>query len=57
VLDHGDSWAITAAPDMTDVSLYTREPHPAPALVERLTKQVKDMGYAGELQFPAETKP
>jgi apolipoprotein D and lipocalin family protein len=57
VLDHGDAWAITASPDMTDVSLYTREPHPAPALVERMTKQIKDLGYAGELQFPAQAKP
>jgi apolipoprotein D and lipocalin family protein len=56
VLDHGDDWAITAAPDMTDVSLYTREPHPAPALVEKLTRQVRDMGYTGELQLPAQIK-
>ena len=55
VLDHSDDWAIMANPDLTDVSLYTRDPHPAPALVERMTKQIKDMGYAGQLEFPAQS--
>jgi apolipoprotein D and lipocalin family protein len=55
VLDHADDWAIMANPDLTDVSLYTREPRPAPALVERMTKQVKDMGYTGQLEFPAQS--
>jgi len=55
VLDHTDDWAIMANPDLTDVSLYTRDPRPAPALVERMTKQIKDMGYAGQLEFPAQS--
>ncbi|HEX4026853.1 MAG TPA: lipocalin family protein [Rhizomicrobium sp.] len=55
VLDHTDGWAIMASPDMTDVSLYTRDPRPAPELVEKMTKEVKDMGYAGQLEFPAES--
>lgn len=57
VLDHGEDWAITGSPDLSDVSLYTRAAHPPQALVDRLTKQVRDMGYAGELQFPAQSKP
>lgn len=57
VLDHDAGWAILGTPDMSEVHLYTREAHPAPALVEKLTKEVKDMGYAGELQFPAQSKP
>jgi apolipoprotein D and lipocalin family protein len=57
VLDHTDNWAIMASPDMTDVSLYTRDPHPAPTLVERMTKQIKDLGYAGQLEFPTEAAP
>jgi apolipoprotein D and lipocalin family protein len=52
VLDHTDSWAIMANPDLTDVSLYTRDSRPAPALVERMTKEIKDMGYTGALEFP-----
>lgn len=55
VLDHSESWAIMASPDMTDVSLYTREPRPAPALVEKLTRQIKALGYAGQLEFPAQS--
>jgi apolipoprotein D and lipocalin family protein len=57
VLDHGEDWAIMATPDLKTASLYTRDPHPAPALVERMTKQIKALGYAGELEFPAEAKP
>jgi apolipoprotein D and lipocalin family protein len=57
VLDHSDSWAIMASPDLTDVSLYTRDPHPAPALVERLTKEIKDVGYTGQLEFPTQSAP
>jgi apolipoprotein D and lipocalin family protein len=57
VLDHADGWFIIASPELTEVNLYTREPHPAPALVERMTKQVKDMGYTGQLEFPAQSKP
>ena len=55
VLDHTDAWFIIASPDMTEVNLYTREPRPAQAQVDRMTKQVKDLGYAGQLEFPAQT--
>jgi apolipoprotein D and lipocalin family protein len=55
VLDHGEDWAIFAAPDLKSVNLYTRDPHPAPALVERMTRQVKDAGYTGALEFPAQS--
>ena len=56
VLDHGDDWSILGTPDMSEVHIYTREAHPSPALVEKLSKQVRDMGYAGELQLPAQSK-
>jgi apolipoprotein D and lipocalin family protein len=52
VLDHGDSWFMIANPEMTEVNLYTREPRPAQALVDKMTKQIKDLGYAGPLEFP-----
>jgi lipocalin len=42
---------------MTEVNLYTRDPHPDPVLVEKMTREIKDMGYAGELQFPAQAGP
>ena len=57
VLDHGDDWAIFAAPDLKSVNLYTRDPHPLPALVERMTRQIKDLGYAGALEFPTQSRP
>jgi apolipoprotein D and lipocalin family protein len=56
VLDHAEGWAILGTPDMSEVHLYTREPHPSAALVDRLSKEVRDLGYAGELQLPAQTK-
>lgn len=55
VLDHGDNWFIIAGPDMTEVNLYSREPHPPQALVDRMTKQIKDLGYAGPLEFPVQS--
>jgi apolipoprotein D and lipocalin family protein len=57
VLDHTDGWAIMGSPDLTEVNLYTRDPHPAPAVVEKMTKEIKDMGYSGQLEFPAESTP
>ena len=57
VLDHGEDWMILGTPDMSEVHIYSRDPHPAPALVDRLAKEVRDLGYAGELQMPAQTKP
>ena len=56
VLDHAEDWMILGTPDMAEVHIYTREPHPAPALIDRLSKQVRDMGYTGELQMPAQIK-
>src|SRR5215469_12673015 len=57
VLDHTDGWAIMGSPDLTEVNLYTRDPHPQPGLVEQMTKEIKDMGYAGALEFPALSAP
>jgi len=57
VLDHDAGWMILGTPDMSEVHIYTREPHPAQPLVDKLTKEIRDMGYAGELQFPAQSKP
>jgi apolipoprotein D and lipocalin family protein len=54
VLDHTDDWFIIASPDMKEVNLYTREPKPAQALVDKMTKQIKDLGYAGPLEFPTQ---
>lgn len=56
VLDHAEGWMILGTPDMAEVHIYTREPHPEPALIDRLSKQVRDMGYTGELQMPAQIK-
>ncbi len=57
VLDHGEGWAVMGAPDLAAVNLYTRAPHPAPALVERMTREIRDMGYTGALEFPAQSVP
>jgi apolipoprotein D and lipocalin family protein len=56
-LDHAEGWAILGTPDMSEVHLYTREPHPSPELVEKMTKEVRDLGYAGELQLPPQSRP
>ena len=53
VLDHGDDWFMIANPEMTEVNLYSRQPRPAQALMDKMTKQIKDLGYAGLLEFPA----
>lgn len=55
MLDHTDAWFLMATPDLEMVNLYTRDPRPPAALVERMTKQIKDMGYSGELGFPAQS--
>ena len=57
VLDHTDGWSIMGSPDLTEVNLYAREPRPEPALVESMTKEIKDMGYTGLLEFPAQGTP
>lgn len=57
VLDHDAGWSILGTPDMSEVHIYTREPHPSQALIDRLSKEVRDAGYAGELQYPAQSRP
>ncbi len=57
VLDHTDGWSIMGNPDLTEVNLYTRDPRPEPAFVEKLTKEIKEMGYTGQLEFPAQGAP
>ena len=57
MLDHTDGWFLMATPDMKMVNLYTRDAHPAPALVDRMTQQIKQMGYTGLLEFPAQAVP
>lgn len=52
VLDHGDDWFMIANPEMTEVNLYSRNPRPLQALMDRMTKQIKELGYAGPLEFP-----
>jgi apolipoprotein D and lipocalin family protein len=53
MLDHADGWFIEATPDMTFVDLYTRDPNPAPALIDQMTKEIRSLGYTGKLEFPA----
>ena len=55
MLDHTDAWFIEATPDMSFVDLYTRSPHPAPALVDQMTSQIRAMGYTGKLESPAQS--
>jgi apolipoprotein D and lipocalin family protein len=57
MLDHTDAWFLMATPDLETVNLYTRDPHPSPALVEKMTKEIRDLGYAGKLEFPAQAAP
>ena len=57
MLDHADGWFIMATPDLETVNLYTRDPHPAPALVDQMTQQIKAKGYAGPLEFPTQSAP
>jgi apolipoprotein D and lipocalin family protein len=54
MLDHADGWFMETTPDMTFVDLYTRDPHPAPALVDKMTREIRDLGYTGKLEFPAQ---
>jgi apolipoprotein D and lipocalin family protein len=53
MLNHTDTWFLMATPDLKMVNLYTRDSRPAPALVEQMTKEIKNLGYTGELEFPA----
>jgi apolipoprotein D and lipocalin family protein len=57
MLDHADGWFLMATPDLKTVNLYTRDPRPAPALVDQMTKEIRDKGYAGPLEFPAQSIP
>jgi apolipoprotein D and lipocalin family protein len=57
VLDHGDDWMILGTPDLSEVHIYTRDAHPPQPLVDRLAKEIRDVGYTGELQMPPQTKP
>ena len=57
VLDHDQGWMILGTPDMAEVHIYTRDPHPPQDLADRLAKEVRDLGYAGELQMPPQTRP
>jgi apolipoprotein D and lipocalin family protein len=57
MLDHGEGWFLMATPDLKMVNLYTRDPHPAQALVDRMTQEIKDKGYSGPLEFPAQSTP
>ena len=53
MLDHDNGWFMEATSDMSFVDLYTRDPHPTQALVDRMTSEIRDMGYTGKLEFPA----
>jgi apolipoprotein D and lipocalin family protein len=55
MLDHAEGWFLMATPDMEMVNLYTRDPRPDPALVKRMAQQIRDLGYSGKLEFPAQS--
>jgi apolipoprotein D and lipocalin family protein len=57
ILDHTDGWFLMATPDLKTVNLYTRDPRPTPALLQQMTKEIKDVGYVGELEFPTQSNP
>jgi apolipoprotein D and lipocalin family protein len=57
MLDHGDDyqWFIVSNPAFTNLSIFTRSPRPAPALVARLTARVQALGYnPKKLEYPEE---
>lgn len=56
ILDHGSGyrWFIISDPAFEHVSLFTREPRPAAAVVARLRARVAALGYdTSKLQYPA----
>ena len=58
--DHGDDygWFIVATPDFKNLSLFTRDPRPPQAEVDRLTARAKALGYdVGKLEYPARFPP
>ncbi len=56
ILDHGANyhWFIVATPDMSIVSMLTRNPNPPPSEVNKLTARVRALGYQGPLEYPAQ---
>ncbi|GAN81601.1 apolipoprotein D and lipocalin family protein [Acidocella aminolytica 101 = DSM 11237] len=59
VLDHGQNynWFIVANPQMTLVSMLTREPNPPQATINMLTSRARALGYHGPLEYPARFPP
>ncbi len=59
ILDHDDDyrWFIVATPQMTIVSLFTRNPDPPPAEVAMLTARARALGYEGKLEYPSRFPP
>lgn len=52
MVDHAEGWFLMSTPDMKMVNIYTRDAHPSPDLVAKLTADVKGWGYTGALEFP-----
>jgi apolipoprotein D and lipocalin family protein len=57
MLDHSDGWFLMATPDMTMVNLYTRDPRPKQELIDAMTKEIREKGYVGKLEFPTLSTP
>ena len=57
MLDHDDGyrWFIVSDPAFKSVSLFTRDPRPAPELVARLTARIASLGYpTSKLEYPTQ---
>lgn len=55
--DHGDDyhWFIVTDPKFDMISIFTRDPRPSPAEIDRLTAHAKALGYdVGKLEYPAQ---
>lgn len=59
ILDHGKDyqWFIVATPQMNIVSILSRDPNPPQSEVDKLTAQVRALGYDGPLEYPARFPP
>ena len=58
--DHGDdyAWFIVTDPKFDMLSLFTRDPRPPQAEVDRLTARAKALGYdVAKLEYPARFPP
>jgi apolipoprotein D and lipocalin family protein len=60
ILDHGPGyeWFIFSSPDFKNISIFTRNPRPSPAMVQDLTARARALGYdTSKLEYPAQFPP